>query len=191
MDELKDILTEVVWNQDRTPLVNYNFMLRVEMLVDLPLKSVKAFSKEAEYDLIQEGGLNDYVHMRRKANTKPFTFEIERYVGTTHVDVLPLGGNLILPLLLMVGVAPNQFIPYACGRTYAFTGCSVMKKNYGELLSEKSGLLVETITIAYRELLVVDNPAVDKIPILGASTPSVTNATIQEENQMNALTQEE
>ena len=56
----------VVSNQGKNPLVNFNFMLRVELLHDLPCKSVKSFSSELEYDYIQEGGLNDYVHMRRK-----------------------------------------------------------------------------------------------------------------------------
>ena len=44
----------VVWNQGKNPLVNFNFMLRVEMLFDLPCKSVRAFSRELEYEYIQE-----------------------------------------------------------------------------------------------------------------------------------------
>ena len=46
----------VVWNQGKNPLVNFNFMLRVEMLYDLPCRSVRAFERELEYDYIQEGG---------------------------------------------------------------------------------------------------------------------------------------
>ena len=71
----------LVMNQGKNPLVNFNFMLRVELLYDLPCKSVRAFQRELEYEYIQEGGVNDYVHMRRKSITKPFTLEIERYVG--------------------------------------------------------------------------------------------------------------
>lgn len=175
------------WNQNQTPLPNYNFMLRVELAIDLPLKSVRAFTREMEYDLIQEGGLNDYVHMRRKGVTKPFFFEIERYVGISYVDVLPVGGNFFLPLLLIVGVEPNQFVPFYAGRTYAFSGCTVMKKTYGDLIADTSGLLVETITIGYRELFVVDNSAADMMPILGSSTPSMVGKTLQEENELNGI----
>lgn len=175
------------WNQNQTPLPNYNFMLRVELAIDLPLKSVRAFTREMEYDLIQEGGLNDYVHMRRKGVTKPFFFEIERYVGISYVDVLPVGGNFFLPLLLIVGIEPNQFIPFYAGRTYAFSGCTVMKKTYGDLIADTSGLLVETITIAYRELFVVDNSMADMMPILGSSAPSMVGTTLQEENELNGI----
>ena len=148
----------VVWNQGKNPLVNFNFMLRVEMLFDLPCKSVRAFSRELEYDYIQEGGLNDYVHMRRKPISRPFTLEIERYVGVDYVDPLPLGADLVLPVLLFVSRSHDQFIPGVVARTYVFTGCTVMKKTYGDLVADQSGLLVETTTLGYREMLCVDIP---------------------------------
>ncbi len=148
----------LVWNQGKNPLVNFNFMLRVEGLFDLPCKSVHAFSRELEYDYIQEGGLNDYVHMRRKPISKPFTLEVERYVGVDYFDCLPLGADLVLPVFLLVARVPNQFLPLICARTFAFTGCTVMKKTYGELVGDKSGLLTETTTLAYREMLCIDIP---------------------------------
>ena len=92
----------IIWNQGKNPLVNFNFMLRVELMFDLPCKSVRAFTRELEYDYIQEGGLNDYVHMRRKPITRPFTLEIERYVGVDYIDPLPLGADLVLPVLLLL-----------------------------------------------------------------------------------------
>lgn len=148
----------VVWNQGKNPLVNFNFMLRVELLFDLPCKSVRAFSRELEYDFIQEGGLNDYVHMRRKPITKPFTLEVDRYVGVDYMDPLPLGADLALPVLLFISRDHDQFIPFVTARTYVFTGCTVMKKTYGELSADQSGLLVETTTLAYREMLCADVP---------------------------------
>lgn len=148
----------LVMNQGGHPLVNFNFMLRVEALYDLPCKSIRAFSKELEYDFIQEGGLNDYVHMRRKPITKPFTLEVERYVGVDYFDPMPLGADLLLPVVLLVSRYRGQFIPFVVARTYVFTGCTVMKKTYGDLVGDQSGLLVETTTLAYRELLSVDIP---------------------------------
>lgn len=148
----------LVANQGKHPLVNFNFMLRVEALFDLPCKSVRAFSRELEYDFIQEGGLNDYVHMRRKPITKPFTLEVERYVGIDYFDPMPLGADLVLPVVLLVSRYESQFIPFLVARTYVFTGCTVMKKTYGDLIGDKSGLLIETTTLGYRELLCVDIP---------------------------------
>ena len=179
----------LVWNQGRNPLVNFHFMLRVELLFDLPCKSVKAFTREMEYDFIQEGGLNDYVHMLRKPISRPFTLEVERYVGVDYVDPMPLGGNLALPVFLFVGRAPNQFIPGLVARTYVFTGCCVMKKTYGELSGDQSGLLVETTTLGYREMLCVDIPWSDVLTDVGAeyatpATNSVSNEARAKDEQL-------
>ena len=160
----------LVMNQGKNPLVNFNFMLRVELLYDLPCKSVRAFQRELEYEYIQEGGLNDYVHMRRKPISKPFTLEIERYVGVDYVDPLPLGADLILPVMLFVSRNHGQFIPGVTARTYVFTGCTVMKKTYGDLVGEQSGLLVETTTLGYREMLCVDIPWSEVGDDLGGSS---------------------
>lgn len=165
----------VVWNQGKNPLVNFNFMLRVEMAYDLPCKGVRAFSRELEYDYIQEGGLNDYVHMRRKPITKPFTLEVDRYVGVDYLDPLPLGADLVLPVMLFVSRNHDQFIPGVVARTYVFTGCTVMKKTYGDLVADQPGLLVETTTLGYREMLCVDIPwseVGDGIPGYTESNPA-------------------
>ncbi len=53
----------IVANEGKNVLVNYNFMLRVEGIYDLPCRSVHSFTKENEFEFVQEGGLNDYVHM--------------------------------------------------------------------------------------------------------------------------------
>jgi len=158
-----------VSNQGSNPLAGFNFIVRVELITDVPCKSVRAFARELEYDLIQEGGLNDYVHMRRKPITKPFTLEIERYCGVDFFDPFPLGADLALPLLLLVNrTAGPLAVP---GRTYIFTGCTVMKKTYGELNGAQSGLLTDTITLAYRELLVVTTP------MLGAISEAIAGQT--------------
>ena len=137
-------------------LVSYNYMLRVEGMYDLPCKAVHSFTKENKFDYVQEGGLNDYVHLLRKPITKPFTFTVERYVGTDLMPILPLGAELVLPVILMVSPFPNDF--GKSKRTFVFTGCTVMSKTFGELNAEKSGLLTETIVIGYREMTEVTIP---------------------------------
>lgn len=176
----------VVWNQGKNPLVNFNFMLRVELIFDLPCKSVRAFSRELEYDYIQEGGLNDYVHMRRKPITRPFTLEVERYVGVDYIDPLPLGADLVLPVMLFVGRNHDQFIPGLVARTYVFTGCTVMKKTYGDLVGDQSGLLVETTTLGYREMLCVDIPWSEVGDDIPGSTKSNPTRNVSGEDRRGA-----
>lgn len=146
-----------IWdNQGQRPIENFNFMLRVEGVFDVPCKAVHSFTKENEYDYIQEGGLNDYVHMLRKPISKPFTFTVERYAGVDEGGYNPLqeGAELMLPLVLMVSPYAGHFAGYS-NRVYVFTGCSVMSREYGELDAEKSGLLTEKTQIGYRELIVM------------------------------------
>ena len=146
------------------PTPAFNFVLEVEALYFLPIKTVRAFTKENEYEYIREGGVNDYIHLKRKPISKPFTFQIERYVGTERfLDPLANGTELILPLILYV-FRHKSIQGFTAGppawpaRIYTFTGCTVMSKEYGELNAERSGLLTETTTIAYRELIAVTNP---------------------------------
>ena len=152
------------------PVPSYNFALEVEAAFFMPLKSVRVFNKENEFEYYQEGGLNDYVHMLRKPISKPFTFQVERYVGTSastdfntsFVDPIALGTDLVLPLVLYVTQFPasnsgDNFSFTSTPRAYVFTGCTVTAKEYGELNAEKSGLLTETTTIAYKELFVFNS----------------------------------
>lgn len=152
----------VVLNQGLNPLVNYNYMLRVEGVFDLPCKSVHSFTKENEYEYIQEGGLNDYVHMLRKPVSKPFTFTVERYVGIDYYDPLQNGVELVLPVILMVTRYAKRFD--ITKRCYVFTGCTVISKEYGELNAEQSGLLTERTVIGYREMLVVNSVDITRKP---------------------------
>ena len=147
-----------VMNQGKRALLNTNFMLRVEGVTDVPCRKVSAFTRQNEFEYIQEGGLNDYVHMKRKYISKPFTLTIERYAGGDYVDPLPLGMELTLPLVLFVSQYPGLFAPGMVARTYTFTGCTVISKTWGELNAEASGLLVETIEIAYKEFAELNIP---------------------------------
>ena len=65
--------------------------------------------------------------------------------------------KLTLPVILFVN--KYGFPGLDPVRTYAFTGCTVISKDYGELNAEASGLLVETVTIAYREMVCIDIPS--------------------------------
>ena len=143
--------------EDKPPIVNFNFVLRVEALWDVACKSIRIERKENEFDLIQEGGLNDFPHRIRKPITRMFTLRIEQYAGAGFLDPLSLGTKLVLPLMLSVGryTSPAIFLP---DRQYIFTGCEVTAKEPGELQSERSGLLTESTTIAYESMFTIDSP---------------------------------
>ncbi|MCR5402662.1 MAG: hypothetical protein K6E91_02450 [Butyrivibrio sp.] len=157
------ILGNTDWDAINNPIPAFNFVLMVEAVYFLPVKTVRAFTKENEFEYIKEGGVNDYVHMKRKPISKPFTFQIERYVGTERfMDPLALGTELILPVVLFLyrhkaRSGWSDSAPAFPARLYAFTGCVVTSKEYGELNAERAGLLTETTTIAYREMVVLSN----------------------------------
>lgn len=154
----------IIRNEGLHPLGAFAFMLRIEGVIDLPCRAVKGLRRENEFEYVQEGGVNDYVHMMRKPVSKPFTFQVERYVGVDYVDPLALGTEFVLPVILFVnhgqyGSSGSEGgLNFKAGRTYTFTGCVVTAKDYGELQAETSGLLVETTTLAFREMICVDIP---------------------------------
>lgn len=144
-----------------TPAVGFAFMLRVEGVHDIACRAVRGFRQEYEYENIQEGGLNDYVHSIRKPISKPYTFTVERYVGIELADRLPIGTEFIAPLLLFVrgyGFSGKKGEVDPIVRTYAFTGAKVIGKDYGDLDAENSKLVVETTTIAYQEMMKINLP---------------------------------
>ena len=138
----------------QNPTVNCNFLLRVDGVYDLPCKKIGTISQELEYETIQEGGINDYVHLRRKPVARPFVLEVERYVCVGYFDPLPLGRQLEMPLVLYVSGNSGQFGNPV--RTFTFYGCTVTGKTYGEMDAFGSGLLMETAKIAYQRLEIED-----------------------------------
>ncbi|MBQ3789311.1 MAG: hypothetical protein II800_00095 [Lachnospiraceae bacterium] len=158
-DEGKNIVNGIVEDaQDllqlsrADPVESFSYLLTVEAVFDVPCRKIRAFRKENEYDYLQEGGVNDYVHMLRKPISKPFTLQVETYVGTGGTNPLSLGIDLLLPLYLAVGTYSTTNHTFRAVRQYLFTGCTVIAKDFGELDAERSGLLTETTTIAYRHM---------------------------------------
>ena len=139
-----------------SPVVNYHYSMLVEAVYNIPLRSVRAFTKNNNYERIQEGGVNDYVTLKRMPITEMFTFQVERYITSAILDPLSNGSELTLPIVLNVMKGTN-FTDNRNARMYIFSGCTVTGKEYGELNAERSGLATEVITIAYRSLYVVPN----------------------------------
>ena len=132
------------------PLVNNNFVLRVDVNYDLPCRKISSIQMEEEYETIQEGGVNDYVHIRKKPASKPYTFQVERYVGEKYFDPLPLGRIVKDPIVLYISRYVNDF--KNAKYVITFRGCTVIGKTYGDLDAESSGLYIETTTIAFQQI---------------------------------------
>ncbi len=154
----------LVSNKGLHPTINFRFMLRVWGIFDVPCKSIRAFTKPNEYEYIQEGGLNDYVHIRRKPISQPFKLVVERYAGTDYIDPLPNGAELVLPVLLFIWNDRGSL-----ASMFSFSGCVVMEKEYGELSAERAGLFTENITIGYTSLTPINIP--DGLNDMGGKAP--------------------
>lgn len=141
------------------PLINYHFLLRVDALIDVACKSVQAFGNEAEFEYLQEGGVNDYVHMLKKPITSPKVLQIECYATSTVLNAFPLGTKMLTPMILYISKqAENIDINFA--KQFIFTGCVVKKITNGELDAERSGLITNTIEIAFETVTAIPNPLV-------------------------------
>lgn len=143
-------MASIVEDSGRSPILNNNFLLRVNAVYDLPCFRISGFTNEKEYEQIQAGGVNDYVYLRQKPATKIQSFVVERYVGAKFFDPLTVGSQPALPIILYVSRYSDDF--ENAKLTFYFTGCTVLNKTYGELDAEKSGLMVEKTTIAYQQV---------------------------------------
>lgn len=136
----------------KKPLPNNIFLLRVDAIYDLACTKVSGIVQEKEYENIIEGGVNDYVQLRQKPSSKPNILQVERYMGELYLDPLPVGKQCEMPLVLYVDRHLDSFT--ASPLIFTFSGCVVLSKKYGELNAEHSGLMTETIQIAYQQVTV-------------------------------------
>lgn len=136
----------------KKPLPNNIFLLRVDAIYDLACTKVSGIVQEKEYENIIEGGVNDYVQLRQKPSSKPNILQVERYMGELYLDPLPVGKQCEMPLVLYVDRHLDSFT--SSPLIFTFSGCVVLSKKYGELNAEHSGLMTETIQIAYQQVTV-------------------------------------
>ena len=140
-------------NAFKDVIPSFRFMLIVNGYDEIPCKSIKPFSRELEYEYVQEGGLNDYVHILRKPASKPFTIQVERYAIPQTEDPISEGTVYQLPMQLVVG--ENHGMSFERKRTYLLLWPRILNKEIGSLDAERSGLLTETVTIAYSHMILM------------------------------------
>lgn len=145
-------MNEIRKDSVKKPLPNNIFLLRVDAIYDMACTKVSGIVQEKEYENILEGGVNDYVQLREKPSSKPNILQVERYIGEKYLDPLPVGKQCEMPLVLYVDRYLNSFRDSPM--IFTFYGCTVLSKKYGELNAEHSGLMTETIQIAYQQVSV-------------------------------------
>lgn len=143
------------------PLVNYHFLLRVNAAMDVACKRVEAFASEAEFEYLQEGGVNEYVHMLKKPITTPKVIQIEYYANNNLVSAFSVGERMLIPMVLYIAKQANN-IDTNFAKQYIFSGCVVKKKTSGALDAEQSGLVTDTVEIAFETVTVINNPLVEQ-----------------------------
>lgn len=136
----------------KNPFTNNIFLLRVDAVYDLACTKVSGIVQEREYENIVEGGVNDYVQLRKKPSSKPKIMQVERYIGEKYLDPLPVGKQCEIPLVLYVYRHLDMLLN--APMVFTFSGCTVLSKKYGDLDAEHSGLMTETIQIAYQQVSV-------------------------------------
>ena len=140
--------------EDRVdPVSGLNFVMRLNAAIDIPLRKVMSFSQELEYETIQQGGVNEYVTLVQKQASQVRYFEVEFYVSKGYSHSLTLGASFTIPIMIIVSSVPGSFELESIKRMYAFTGCTVIGRTYGELDAEKGTLIVETAKIAYERMV--------------------------------------
>ena len=135
------------------PVAGLNFVMRINAVLDIPLQKVHGFSQDLEYETIQQGGVNEYVTIRQKQVTQVRSFEVEFYVSKGYSSALSLGASFTIPIMILVSDVPGSFEAEHIKRMYAFTGCTVIGRTYGELDAERGALIVETAKIAYERMV--------------------------------------
>ena len=145
-------MNEIRKDSVKNPLPGNIFLLRVDAIYDLACTKVSGIAQEKEYENIIEGGVNDYVQLREKPSSKPNILQVERYIGEKYLDPLPVGKQCAMPLVLYVDRYLDSFKDSPM--IFTFSGCTVLNKKYGELNAEHSGLMTETIQIAYQQVTV-------------------------------------
>lgn len=128
---------------------NVNFVLYMSEVGEISCKGIRGFSQEADYEQIQEGGLNECVHLRPKPVSKPFSIQVERYVGENYQDPFTIG-TMLPELILKVSNRVGEFGTPSV--QFLFRNCIVSGKSYNDLDAERSGLMIETTTITYESL---------------------------------------
>ena len=140
--------------EDRVdPVAGMNFVMRLNACIDIPLKKVGSISEDFEYETIRQGGINDYVSIRQKQISQVRSFDVEFYVSKGYSHNLALGTSFKIPILIIVSDAPGFFDVQYVRRMYAFSGCTVIGRTYGDLDAESGSLIVESAKIAYERMV--------------------------------------
>lgn len=148
------------WQEDlHVYMTNNHFLVEIDDCW-INFAKVTNIQRAVEYDTIQEGGLNGYVHTFVKPSTQVQTILFEKGVSVMGEEALkqlkltpglrlsqPIGVYIYADAPTHKGVAGRGL-----GRSYLISGCMVSKWELGGLDAMSSEVLVDKFEVVYSEV---------------------------------------
>lgn len=145
------------WDHDEPFPVSFYFNVTFEGLDEIPFQEVSGLQLEMETETIKEGGENSFsyqVPTRRKhgnlvlkRSLMPLPHTLETYV----VKVLENNGSaLIVPANLTISLLDSGKIPL---HSWSVLNAYPVKWDIGVLNSQKNEIVIETLEMAYTNLV--------------------------------------
>jgi hypothetical protein len=106
---------------------------------------IAGLEETAEYDIIQEGGLNQEIHLAPKANSQVGRAVFEKVVciGEGTFDTVVAAGSQfnMIGIFILQGDEPKKL--------YTLTNCLITKLSFSGLDAMQSGLIMANIEVVY------------------------------------------
>lgn len=130
--------------------------------INISFSKVRNISKDIQFEVLQEGGVNDHAHILQKPYTSPHKLIFEKGVSDTSTlsKLTPLLVGKKLPYYGTITIKNSM------GETagsYSFTEPIILKWSIGELDALGNKVLIESLEIAHSGITISDLGALGKL----------------------------
>lgn len=152
------------WQEDlHVYMANNQFLVEIENYW-ISFSKVSNIQRAVEYDTIQEGGVNGFVHTLVKPSAQAQTIQFEKGISVMGDDSLKKlkltpGLRLLHPIGVYIYADDPTFNNKAgreLERSYRISGCMVSKWELGGLDAMSSEVLVDKFEVVYSEVEQID-----------------------------------
>ena len=118
--------------------------------INISFAKVRNISKEIQYDVLKEGGVNDYPHVLQKPYVTPHKLIFERGIsdGSLLTTLTPLLVGKKLPSFFSGTITVKNSKGDAVG-SYSFADPIITKWSLGELDALNDKILIETLEVVH------------------------------------------
>ena len=116
--------------------------------ITMSFSKIKNISKQIQYDVLKEGGVNDYVHIMQKAYSQPHKLVLEKGLGDSSIMsmLVPALVGKKLPFPGTINIKNSKGDNVA---TYTFDSPIIVKWQLGELNALENKVLIESMEIVH------------------------------------------